>query len=228
MSFTRTQLMTNTREMMDATNSQRWTDATVRTTLGIVSAREWSSLLGANPTYRFAQRSVTTDANGQFAYTSLNSGSGDSAQNWYRILAITDGNFFVYRQTTFMEVPLASNSNYQTTYNKLWYNAGTNVQILPVTPSLVLTVTVNYTPPRIDELSGDSVVVDFPSGHESILWLEAAAFLLSKGGAENDAAQTMRAMADQERQQMYADIGRQAARPLFLGFNDTASEWGGY
>lgn len=227
MAYTRAQLMSNTREMMDATNSQRWSDAFVRTALGGVGSSEWHGILNANPYYRFAQRSVTTNSSGQFAYAALNSGSGDSAQNWNRILAVTDGNV-VYRQTAFMAVPLATSSNYQTTSDYLWYDAGENVQALPVTSGLALTVAVNYTPPRIDELSADSITVDFPSGHESILWLEAGAYLLSKGGAENDAAQTLRAMAEQERQDMYSSIARRAARPNFLGYPDTASDWGGF
>ena len=227
MSYTRTQLMANTREMMDATNSQRWSDAFVRTALGGVGSSEWQGILAANPYFRFGQRAVTTDASGQFAYTDLNAGSGDSAQNWNRILAITDGNT-VYRQTAFMDVPLATTSNYQTSSGLLWYDAGDDVQILPVSSGLALTVTVNHTPPRIDELSADSVTVDFPSGHESILWLEAAAYLLSKGGAENDAAQTLRAMAERERQDMYAAISRRAARPNFLGYPDTSGDWAGF
>lgn len=225
MSVTRAQAMDNTREMMDARNSQRWSDAFVRTALGIASSGEWSGILKANPYFRFAQRSVTTDTDGQFAYTDLNSGSGDSAENWYRILSISDGNSFVYRQTAFMSVPLATTTNYQTTYDRLWYDAGDDVQILPVSASLALTVVVNHTPPRVDQLSADTIAIDFPDGHETILWLEAAAYLLSKGGAENDAAQTMRAMAQDARESMYADISRRAARPAFLQFSDSAEDW---
>ena len=86
---------------------------------------------------------------------------------------------------------------------------------------------VNWIPTRVDSLSADGVNIDFPDGSEVILWLEAAAMLLSKGGAENDAAQTMRAMADEQRQSLYSDIARRAARPLSLEFNDSAMEWGG-
>lgn len=225
MSVTRAQLIANTREMMDATSSARWQDPYITTVLGLVSGREWSAILATNPYYRFAQRAVTTDSNGQFAYTALNSGSADSAQTWYRILAITDGNSIVYRQTSFQAVPLATSSNSSSPYERLWYDAGTNAQVLPVSPGLALTVAVNYTPPRVDQLSADAVTVDFPDGHESILWLEAAAFLLSKGGMENDAAQTMRAMAELERQNLYGDMNRRAATPMQLGYPDLASEW---
>jgi hypothetical protein len=225
MSYTRTQLIANTREMMDAVNSTRWDDSFISTTLGIASKREWSGILGCNPYYRFAQRSVTTSSAGLFAYTDLNSGSDDSAQTWGRIFTITDGSV-VYREVSFASIPLGTSTNLANPADKVWYDAGSNVQILP-TGAVALTVSINYTPPRVDQLSADDATVDFPDGHESILWLEAAAMLLSKGGAENDAAQTMRAMAEQERQLMYADIGRRSTKPTFLEFPDRASEWGG-
>ena len=78
MSYSVTQLIANTREMMDATNSDRWNDAFITTVLGIVTGREWSSLLGANPYYTFQQINVTTDANGQIPYSSLTTGTGDT------------------------------------------------------------------------------------------------------------------------------------------------------
>jgi hypothetical protein len=225
-SITRTQAMANVREMMDAASSSRWTDAFVKTAIGIVHGNEWRGILAANPTHRFAQRSVTTSAAGVFAYSSLTSGSGNTVQTFYRILAITDGNDVVYRETRFQEVPTASSSQVGQVIDGLWYDAGTNVQILPPS-ALTLTVSVNYTPCRADSLNADSDTIDFPEGHESILWLEAAAYLLSKNGAENEAAQTLRAMAEAERQMMYQEITRRGAGPIFLGFNDSASEWAG-
>lgn len=225
MSVTVAQAIAATRELMDATDSARWTDAVITTALGIVSGREWSGILNANPYYRFAQRSVTTASDGTLAYTSLNSGSADSAQTWNRILAITDGNLVVYQQRNFMDVPLASTTNQAyAQYDRYWYDAGSNLQIIP-TGATALTVTVNWTPPRVDQLSATSVTIDFPDGSEAILELEAAAFLLSKGAAENDAAQTMRAMAEQERQNLYSNIIRRQAGPLSMGFPDRASNW---
>lgn len=225
MTVTRAQAMTNTREMMDATGSARWGDPIVRTVLGIITDVEWGGILAANPFYRFASRSVTCATDGTFPYTALNSGSADATQTYYRILSVNDGSV-LYRQTSFMQMPMATSSNYASPYDKYWYDAGSNVQTLPVAAN-VLTVAVNWMPPRVDSLSGDGVNIDFPDGAEVILWLEAAAMLLSKGGAENDAAQTMRAMADEQRQSLYSDIARRAARPLSLGFNDGASEWAG-
>jgi hypothetical protein len=226
MSVTRVQAIANTREMMDAVSSTRWSDAFITTVLGIVSGREWSGLLSANPYYRFAQRSVTASSTGTVLYTALSSGVGDSAQNWSRILSITDGQY-LYRQTSFMADPLATTDQPAATIQApQWYDAGQSFQILPV-GATALTVSVNWTPPRVDQLSADSVTIDFPDGSETILWLEAASYLLSKGGAENEAAQTMRAMADQERQQLYSNIARRGAQPITMAYNDRASEWGG-
>ena len=227
MTVTRAQLVLNTLEFMDANNSSRWTTPIVQTMLGIAHAREWSGILSANPYYRFASCAVTTDANGQVAYTALNSGSGDTAQTWSRILAITDGQI-VYKQTAFLQVPLGTTTNqaYQQ-YDRQWYDAGSNIQILPVGSGVALTVTVNWTPPRVENLSADTVTVDFPDGYEVILALEAAALLLSKGAMENEAAQTMRAMAAAQREQLFSDIGRRSASPIFMRFPDSASNWAG-
>jgi hypothetical protein len=226
MSVTRLQAIAYTREMMDAASSARWTDAWITTTLGLVGMREWSGILGANPYYRFQQVSTTASAAGLVAYTALSTGSADTKKNFNRILGITDGNV-MYQQTAFMNDPLATaNVPAMLAIAPQWYDAGDSLQILPVAAT-TLTITVNWTPTRIDSLSADSVTIDFPEGSEVILWLEAAAMLLSKGAAENAAAQTMRAMADQERQNMYSNIARRSAHPLSLGFNDRASEWMG-
>lgn len=222
--LTRAQYIGQVREVMDAVNSTRWSDSAISGVLGLVHRREWSGLLGANPYYRHATRSVSSAPDGTLAYTALNSGSGDSTQTWSRILAVSDGNT-VYRQTTFAENPLAASSGSFLQYDRMWYDAGSNLQVLPA-GAVTLSVTVNWIPPRVDQLSADTSVVDFPDGHESVLWFEAAAMLLSKGGAENDAAQTMRAIAEQERQTMYSDIQRRSAKPISLGYPDRASEWG--
>lgn len=228
MSATRTQLVSNTREMMDAASSTRWTDAFIKTVLGYVFLNEWSGILGANPDFRFNQPSVTTASDGTFALSSLTTGTGDSAKNWYKILALTDGNAVVYQQTDFRSVPLAATTNYADPYRRLWYFAGDNVQVLPVGAGTTLTATVNWVPTRVDSLSSDSVTADFPDGHESILWLCAAAELLNKGGAETEAAQSLLAQAARQRQQMLQDIARRSARPMSLAFPDTAGEWGGW
>lgn len=225
MSVLRSVYMTNVRNQADATGSPRWSDTEVRTALGIAGLEAWSAILGANPYYKFAQRSVTANALGQFTWASLSSGSGDTAQNLYRLLAMTDGSGVVYRQSAFMDTPLGTATN-AVPNQYLWYDAGDNVQILPVAPT-ALTVSVNYTPPSIDSLSADTVAVDFPVGHEAVVFLNAAAFLLDKGGAESDAAGALRASAFLRLQMLLQDLSRRAAQPMMLSFPDRASDWGG-
>lgn len=227
MSYTRTQMVANVREVMDATSSARWSDTYIKTVLGYVFGNEWSSLLGAQPYYRFQQVTATTDASGQVAISSLNTGSGDTAQTAYRVLAVTDGNSVVYRETTFQAVPLAATSNYVNPYERLWYRAGSKVQILPVQANVSVVFTTNWTPTPIDQLASDSSTIDFPAGHEVILWLMAGAELLMKGGAEVDAANTLIAQANRNREQLYQDITRMSARPLHLAYPDTGAEWAG-
>ena len=73
-------------------------------------------------------RQVTTDSNGVIAFASLNTGGGDSQQNFYRILSVSDGNV-LYTQTRFQDVPLATTTNYLPTYPRLYYIVGEQVQI---------------------------------------------------------------------------------------------------
>ena len=46
------QLVTDTREYMDAVGSTRWSDATIKLVLNNVFDGEWSSILNAAPYYR--------------------------------------------------------------------------------------------------------------------------------------------------------------------------------
>lgn len=226
MTLTVQQYVSNTRTMMDAASSARWTDDFIVQVLGYTHSAEWGSLLNANPYTRFNQLSPVTDANGQFTLDSLNSGSGDTKKYWYRLLALTDGTA-VYRETQFVTVPLATTANYGQPYQRMYYLAGDNYQVLPVTSGLTLTATVNWTPPRPDQLASTLSAVDFPDGHESILWNLAGADLLTKGGAEVEAANALRAIAANQRKDMYQDLSRRSARPLFMGYGDTGADWGG-
>lgn len=225
--YTVTQYIANTREMMDAVSSARWSDPFITTVLGIMHQREWSGLLAANPYTSFNQAPVTTDANGQFTFASLSTGAADAIKNAYKILAVTDGASTVYRESAFMQNPLAAVQQSLPYNERLYYMAGDKVQILPVSAALALTVTVNWTPVPIDQLSAPSVAATFPSGHENIVWLTAAAELLNKGGAESDAANDLLALAKMSRQDMYADFTRRAARPQFMQYPDGSAEWAG-
>jgi hypothetical protein len=223
---TKAQLIALTRETMDAVSSSRWSDATITTVLSSVYGDEWSNILNAQPYYTFAKRTVTTDGDGMIAFSDLSSGSGDSQQNFYRVLSVSDGNV-LYTQTRFQDVPLATTTNYLPTYPRLFYTAGQNLQILPVSSSLTLYVYVNYKPTPFNQLASDTSTIDFPDGGELILANEAGAALLNKGGAESGAAQVLRNEANLSRTLLLDDLRRYTIQPTMLAYPDQKYEWGG-
>lgn len=226
MAWTQATYISNTRAVMDATSSTRWSDTDVKVALGFVHANEYSSLLSANPYVKLQQVSVTTDANGQFLVTTMDTGSGDTKKWFFRMIALTDGNV-VYRPTSFRQVPVATTTNYVDPYQRLYYQAGDYVQVLPVTAGLSLYAWTNWTPTPIDQLAGTSSTVDFPDNSEMLVCYGAAAFLLNKAGAESEASGQMKAMANELRTQMYQNLSRFSAQPIYMGYPDLAGEWGG-
>lgn len=226
MAVTRADLVQYTREAMDAVNSDRWSDSLIKSVLNVVYDDEWSNLLNASQYYTYGMRQVTTDSNGVIAFASLNTGGGDSQQNFYRILSVSDGNV-LYTQTRFQDVPLATTTNYLPTYPRLYYIVGEQVQILPVSSSLSLYVAVNYKPTSLQDLLTDASTINFPMGGEWIIANEAGARLLNKGGAESGAAQVLKREAAELRAGMLDDIRRRTINPTMLAYPDQKYEWGG-
>jgi len=213
---------------MDATASDRWSDAFLYSLLGMAFRDEWQGVLDTNLYYRFAKRSVTTDSNGAFLLTDTNSGGGDAQQNTFKIITLTDGANTVYRETDWRQVPLAlSGTEDYLCYDRQYYIIGDTVQILPQTGSLSLQVGVNWIPTPIDELATDLSEADFPAGHEHLLTLVAAGMALAKGGAETQSAADILQLAKQRREALYGDISRLTSNPTFMQFPDHSSVWGG-
>lgn len=228
MAWTKATYLTRTREWMDATGSDRWSDAFLYALLGLKFREEWEGMLDAAPTYRFAQRSVTTDANGQFALSDLSSGSGDSAQTAYKIITITDGNTIQWRETDFARVPLGTSGTMSALdFDRSYYLVGNQVQLLPSSGGMGLVVSCSLVPTPIDSLSADSSVVDFVDGYENLIAMLAAADALAKGGTETGATGDLRALAQTYRQGLYASVARRTTTPTFLGFSDSSYTWGG-
>lgn len=221
----RGQLVSDIREYMDSVGSGRWSDTLIKAVANSVFDAEWSEILNAAPTYRFAQRSVTSDTSGQVAFSALNGGSGDSAQNWYRILAVSNGNV-LYRETRFQDVPLGTTNTIQNTYDKMYYLVGETLQVLPATNE-ALTISVNYKPTALLDLSSDNSTVEFPdNSHFILVWMSAAQLLL-KGGAEAGAAAQLRALAESERAGMLNDIRRRSINPTLMAYPDVKYDWAG-
>ena len=226
MAVTRAQLVEYTREAMDAVGSDRWSDSLIKSVLNVVYDDEWSNLLNASQYYTYGMRTVTTDSNGVVAFSSLNDGGGDSQQNFYRILSVSDGNV-LYSQTRFQDVPLATTTNYLPTYPRLYYIVGEQVQILPVASGTSLYIAVNYKPTSLSDLAADSSTITFPLGGEWILANEAGARLLNKGGAESGAAQVLKREAAELRAGMLDDIRRRTINPTMLAYPDQKYDWAG-
>lgn len=226
MAKTRADMLALTRQFMDAEGSDRWSDSLILTVLGSVFDEEWSNILNAAPYYTFATRTVTQDSEGRFTLAALDSGGGDSEQNFYRILNVSDGNAN-YSETRYQDVPLATTTNYFPPYGYAYYLAGDSVQCLPVGPNVAMTVGVNWKPTNIADLGSDSSFITFPEYDEMLLAYAAAATLLNKGGAESNAAQVLRRMADDERATMLDDLRRRTINPTRMAYPDVRADWGG-
>lgn len=228
MAWTKATYLARTRDWMDATGSDRWSDAFLYSILGMVFRDEWQGILDTNPYYRFAKRSVTTDSTGVFPLSALDTGAGDIKQSVYKILTVTDGANTVYRETDFRQVPLAlSGSEDYLSYDRQYYLVGEDVQILPQTGNQSLQVGINWTPTPVDLLNSDISEADFPAGHENLIALSAAAMALAKGGAETQSTGDLMALAQQRREALYADVSRRTGNPTFMQFPDFAAQWGG-
>jgi hypothetical protein len=225
-SVTITDLIDQTREYMDAVGSQRWSDTAIKTVLAAVYDEEWSNILNAAPYYTFQQLTLTTDSNGQIPFSSLNTGGGDSQQNFYRLLSVSDGNV-LYDETQFQYVPLATTTNYLPTYPRLYYLVGEAVQILPVASGTSLYLAMNYKPTALNDLSSNSATITFPANSQGILVSSAAAKLLLKGGAEVGAANNFRALANEERQSLLDDLRRRTINPTRMAYPDQKYDWSG-
>lgn len=229
MSYTRTQAVARIQDMMDARSSGRWSTTAgqtgeVQRALSVAVDREWRQILKSQPYYKMAERSVTSDATtGRYAISDLTSGSGNSVQRLYRILSIVIDNI-PYDLTTQSEFIMGEYLNLN---SRVWWLEGDNIMTLPKQLSHAATVWVNYIPCRVDQLALDADAITFPDSYEDIPFLEAAASLLSKGGAETQAAAELREEAKDLRDEMQSDLSRVSIRPMFMRATDFAHEWGG-
>lgn len=227
--MTRAQLTALTREVMQATGSSQWSDATLQSWLGLAHWQEYGNILNVINSWQMQAVNVTQDADGRFAVSALSTGTGDTAKNFYRILALaqpatTGGVYqFFYQQSQFKMYP---NPQPNTAMPYVWYRYGQYIQVLPVQNGVGLTVTVNYRPPRVDQLSADSIAVDFPDGYETLLAWRAAGLALRKGGTEAEAAFVMDQTAKEIREEMLMDLGRTGTTPIIAGAFDDISDWG--
>lgn len=230
-SLTINQLITQTRRMMDAVGSDRWSDEEIVDALSYVFDAEWARLLQAAPYYRFQTVVITTTAAGTFPLSSLSTGAGNSQKNFFRILSINDGNV-QYQETRFQDVPLGTTSAYMPYLRKMFYLAGTDYQVLP-SGSVTLNVVVNYKPTSLRDYVNDGatnkwdIPIDWPENSELLLVYEAAGRSLMKGGESLQTASAFLKMSGDERADFLDEIRRRTINPTRMAYPDLASDWGG-
>lgn len=223
---TRAQARTDVLLIADAYGSARW-DATpggeVDRRLGMVHAKEWKLILNANRYYNFQMLTPTTDLNGVIPFTSLTTGTGDTTQNFYRVVKVMVGNC-VYQFVSgpeYLALPQTALPAF------IWYQSGSTMVIPNALTTQTTGVWVNWYPMRFDLLAGDASVVVLPQDYDDIFAYAGAARLLSKGGAETGASAELTAMADAMRLDLLADIARVSTDPQTMRYTDSPWDWGG-
>jgi hypothetical protein len=226
--ISRGQLVTLMREAMDAEQGERWSQTLLLAVLDGTFSDEWSNILNAAPYYRFATRTVLTDSDGRVSYTQLSDTTvPDAEENFYRVLAVYD-EASLYTETEYRNIPMGLVGSWMPQYPKQFYQAGEFFQTLPPYGGLGLTVTVNWKPTAIRDLSSDGTLVDFPAGNEMLLATEAGGRALQlKAGAEAEGAQRLFAAAERYRSDLLTDLARRTIRPRLMGYPDARQDWGG-
>ncbi len=236
MSQTRAQLTLLARELADAVDSQRWSDPSIQSLLGLAQWTELGKLLNANKQYYInggaQDLQVTQNSNGQFLWSDLTTGAGDSVKTVYRVITLgqpagsaqgSSGPLF-YKEVNYERYP---NPQPSTSLPYVWYRIGSYVQVLPAVPGQVMQAVVNYRPCQVQNLSADSVAVPFPDGYEQLLAYLAGAMMLDKGGAEAGASNVLLANAEGIRADMMLDLGRMSYQPILAQAFDDPQSWGG-
>jgi hypothetical protein len=227
--YTKGTLRTAVLQQADAVGSDRW-DATAGGEVDQIISdcfdREWKNILNANQYYTYAQVLVNTDAvTGRVPFASLSTGTGDTLQRLYRIIAVigpTDN--IVYNPATFREIPLGETFAANV---RVFYREGDKIFILPKQLNTPFDFRVNWIPARPGDLSTDNIAINFPNEYQNILRWEASAWMLTKGGAETPASAELRQFAQVLRDDLLNDVARFSTDQDQLSYPDSRFEWGG-
>jgi hypothetical protein len=241
MSMTRSQLIDHTARWADALGSTRWfgfppgssqTGATeVSDIMQLVWQREWKRILNANRHYRMNKVTPTTDAAGFIPVSALTTGAGNAVRHFYRVLTWVFNNY-QYKTGTQEEWALGQNQGVAPRIYFLSDNGTAPAFMqLPVATNTTFDgvgsfIWVNWFPQNfVNYADGD--VVDFPDGYEEIVAIESAAALLAKGGAEIQATNDLKRIAEEFRSEMLQDIARETGKAMRVQFEDTSAMWAG-
>lgn len=207
MSINRNDVVTHVRTLADAKNATvDYPPEFVLLVAERVFDREWAGLLDAVPFYRVQKRTYTATsadaATGGIALTALDSGTGATKQRTYKVLqAERNADRLRYRppeQFDFMAGALEDRGAFTC--------SGDTLYVPGLAAGDVITAAVNWRPQLIRSLK-DTDVVDYAEGAYLIPMCETAALMLGKGGRQPGEADTLVAMAEGERQQLYATLG---------------------
>lgn len=235
--YTREQLRDQVLDLMDAAGSDRWdrgASGEVDLAIGFAFDREWKRILNANNKIRLQKLSPTTDADGAIVLSALTTNAagaaattGNDLRRFYRIIrnGLQHGNR-IYEKEDFESYPLLHVQDTQT--HRIYYQEGERFRLFPIEANTQIdAMFVNYIPQRPDRLTADNIVPDILDGFEDVLKFEAAAFLLSKGDAEMQAARSFKGYAHEIRVELLQDIKRASTDPYQVPYEDTAGSWGG-
>ena len=221
--MTRDELVADARHVADAESDGRWPGPTIIRAADLVLRREWRNILNANRNYRIARRTHTPTSEGLIALSDLSSGTGDSAQVFYRVLGLSRGSV-VYKEIDQMDVVVTASGHGEQWGYQSWCRAGDNLLVLPMNTDSVVEL-VNHHPPLPSNLVGGSSTVVYPVGYEQILTYEIAAMMLSKGGTETEASAQLKTFAEEWRRDMLEDIKRTSTNATQIAYSDSSGEW---
>lgn len=230
MAFTVQNAVDLTREVMNATGSGQWTDATLTTWCSQAHWQLWANLLSTNRYLKMQQATVTQDSSGRFTLDSLNMGAADLLTIAFRILTIaqpagsTSQVLGYYKKSSYEEFP---NPQSSMALPYVWYRFGAYIQLLPIASGQSAVVTYTVRPCPISLLAGPSSNIDFPTAYEPLIAWRAAQFGLVKGGSETQAARDIKATADAMESAMLQDLGRESRWPIVAEAFDSAQDWAG-
>lgn len=235
MSITKSDLRTRTLQIADAVASSRWdytANGEVDQHIGMVMDREWRRILNAQRFYNTQRLTITSDASGYYQISDLTTGlaspsvlTNDGAKRFYRVLAFAVDSI-VYEEVEMDQYLLPGTTSPQPQY--VWYFEGQQINALPTQASHAAICVVNWIPPRQEQLSADSIVIQFPDGYENIIaWSAASKLLTSRGASEAARGQVLELQAEALRQDMLQDLARRSTNPIRMRYHDSSWDYGG-
>lgn len=222
--LTRTQFLVEVRQALDAVTSQRWLDGTLVRWGGLQMRRDWAAILNANRFFRWAERQPALTA-GVVPLAALSTGSGVTAQHFYRVLAVRGQDGESFRKIDGDMVGFGAGNTIEP-QSRTWWREGTQLRVTPRSYPGTLRVYVNFYPGLVNELA-DGDTIDYPEGFEMGLVLATAGLAFSKGNAEIDATGNFLALADEIRKDMLADVVRDSTDPIGIEASDSPLDWDG-